>query len=222
MPKGDYSKSSQLSKTKIQQIVELYESGLSMREVGLQFGISRQRVHQLLKRAKEEPKKSKQLSPANIYRLIKLYEIGLSMREVGLEFGISAQRVEQILKKAGIKKRKFTKSYRLLKARKEKQKILPKELLIKYYKDEKLSIPEILDRLKASRNMLYKSLEYHNIPKREEEGILDSKLSEELLRKLYLDENLTAVEIAQQLGYASVTIKKRLSKFGIRKGYKQT
>src|SRR5687768_15627104 len=106
------------------------------------------------------------------------------MREVGLEFGISAQRVEQILKKAGVKKRKFTKSYKLLKARKEKRKILPKELLLNYYKNEKLSIAEILERLKVSRNLLYKSLECHKIPKRNEEGILSSKLTEEILRRL--------------------------------------
>lgn len=192
-----------------------------MREVGLQFGISRQRVQQILQRAKDKPKKPKQLTSADIYRLIKLYEIGLSLREVGLEFGITAQRVEQILKKFGVEKRKFTKSYKLLKARKEKRKILPKNLLVKFYKDEKLSIPEVLRQLKASRNLLYKSLEFHKIPKRKTEGIADSKLSEEVLRRLYLNENLTAQEIAQKLGFATVTVKKRLSKFGITKGGKK-
>lgn len=193
-----------------------------MKEVGLQFGISRQRVHQIVKKAKEKPEKSKRLSSADIYRLVKLYEIGLSLREVGLEFGITAQRVEQIIKKAGIKKRKFTKTFKLRRARREKRKILPKDLLVKFYKDEKLSISEILRQLNVSRNRFYKSLEHHNIPKRETERIQDSKLSEETLRRLYLDKNLTAAEIARQSGCATVTVKKRLSKFGIRKCNKQT
>lgn len=143
------------------------------------------------------------------------------MREVSLEFGITAQRVEQILKKADVKRRKYTRSKRLLEARKRKRKILPKELLLKYYKDEKLPVSEILRRLKASRTSLYKSLEYHNIPKRETIGIHNSPLTEDILRRLYLEEDLTATEIARKLGYATVTVKKGLSKFGIRKQDRQ-
>lgn len=164
---------------------------------------------------------SSQRRKTKIGRIIELYESGLSMREVGLQFSITAQRVEQILKKPGVKKRKFTKSNKLLEARKEKRKILPKDLLLKFYKDQNLPILKILRQLKVSRNLLYKSLEYHKIPKRETEGIPDSKLSQELLRRLYLEENLTATEIAGQLGFATITIKKRLSKLGITKGDKQ-
>src|SRR5687768_11933770 len=171
---------------------------------------------------KGDSKKSSQRSDNEIQRLIQLYESGLTMKEVGAEFGITAQRVEQILKKAGVKKRKYTKSDRLLEARKRKRKILSKELLLKYYKDEKFTVGEILRRLKASRTSLYKSLKYHNIPKRETIGIHNSPLTEDILRRLYLGEDLTATEIARKLGYATVTIKKGLSKFGIRKRDRQT
>ena len=217
MAKGSPKTSSHQKYIKIWRVIALYEGGLSMQEVGLQFGISRQRVHQILKKAKEKPEESGERSYKETRRLIELYQSGLSMKEVGTEFGISAQRVEQILKKAGVEKRKFTKSDKFLKVRKEKRKILPKELLVKYYLDENLPIPEILRRLEAGRSLLYNSLEYHKIPIRKTEGLLDSKLTEELLRRLYLDENLTAREIGQKLGFAAVTVKKRLSKFGIKK-----
>jgi predicted DNA-binding protein YlxM (UPF0122 family) len=171
---------------------------------------------------KGDSKKSSQRSDSEIQRLIQLYESGLTMKEVGAEFGITAQRVEQILKKAGVKKRKYTRSNRLLEARKKKRKILPEELLLKLYKDEKLPIPEILRRLDTSRSLLYKSLASFNIPKRVTGVIQSSELTEKLLRRLYLEEDLTAAEIARRLGYASITIKKRLSKFGIRKQDRQT
>lgn len=165
---------------------------------------------------------SSQRKDIKIRRLIELYESGLSMREVGLEFGITRQRVEQILKKAGIRTRKFTTSDKFLEGRKRKRKILPKKLLLKVYKDEKLHIEEILQRLNTNSNSLYQSLEFHNIPKRKTEGIQFSKLTEDVLRRLYLEEDLTATEVAGQLGYASVTIKKRLSELGIRKCDRQT
>ena len=144
------------------------------------------------------------------------------MREVGLEFGITRQRVEQILKKADVKTRKFTISDKFLEGRKRKRKILPKELLLKVYKDENLPIEEIRRRLNTNSNSLYQSLEFHNIPKRKTEGFHYSKLTEDVLRRLYLEEDLTATEVAGQLGYASITIKKRLSEFGIRKRDRQS
>ena len=166
---------------------------------------------------KEDCKKSSQQKDTRIPHIIELYQSGLSMREVGAEFGVTAQRVEQILKNAGVNRRKYTKSSTVLKARNRKRKILSKDLLLKLYSDERLPVPEILRRLDASRNSLYKSLEYHKIPKREIEVIAYSALNEEILRWLYLKEDLTAAEIARELGFATITIKKRLSKFGIRK-----
>ena len=150
-------------------------------------------------------------------RMIELYQSGLSMREVGLEFGMSGQRVEQILKKAGIETRRYTRSNRLFEARKSKRKVISKELLLELYKDEELSVFEIIKKLGVSYVSFYKSLKYHNIPKRKTQGIHYSALTEEILRRLYLEEGLTAREIAQKLGFAAITVKKRLSKFGIRR-----
>ena len=151
------------------------------------------------------------------YRIVELYKSGMSMKEVGLEFGISAQRVEQILKKAGVETRKYTRSNRLLEARKRKRKSLSKQLLVRLYEDERLPVSEITEKLGVSHAKLYQSLEFYKIPRRKAEGFEYSKLTEDVLRRLYLGEDLTASEIAEKLGFASITIKKRLSKFGIRK-----
>jgi predicted DNA-binding protein YlxM (UPF0122 family) len=171
---------------------------------------------------KGESFNSSQQNDTKIRRLIELYESGLSMREVGARFSITRQRVEQILKKAGIRTRKFTISDKFLEGRKRKRKILPKELLLKFYRDEKLPIAEIRRRLNTNSNSLYKSLKFHNIPKRGAEGNQSSKWSKDVLRRLYLEEDLTAVEIARKLGFAPNTIKKRLSEFGIKKRDRQT
>ena len=155
---------------------------------------------------------------AEIKQLVDLYESGQTMEQVSEEFGISRQRAEQILKKAGVKTRKFTVSDKYLRSRRRKRKILPKELLLKHYKKENLPISQILKTLNVSSTTFYKSLEFHNIPKLKTEGFETTKLTEDLLRRMYLEENLTSTEIARRLGYAPITIKRRLSKLGIRKG----
>lgn len=171
---------------------------------------------------KDESLKSSQQRNTKIQRVIELYQSGLSMKEVSLQIGVTPQRVEQILKKAGVQTRKYTTSKRLLEARKRKRRILPKELLLKFYNEECLPISEIIEKLDVSLPSFYKSLEYHKITKRKTEGIHYSSLTEELLRRLYLEEDLTAQEIAKKLGFAGITIKKRLSKFGIKKRGRQT
>lgn len=195
----------------------MFESGLSMKKIGVVFGISRQRVHQIIRKAREKPKKSDFLTRAHLQPIIRLYQSGLSMREIGARFGVTAQRVEQILKQAGVKKRKFTRSSKFLDAKKEKRTILPKDLLVKYYKHEKLPVTEILRRLKISRSLFYKNLQYHHIATRAAEGNHRSPLTDIVLRQLYSERGMTAKEIARRFGYATVTVKKRLSKLGIRK-----
>ncbi|MGC2234935.1 MAG: hypothetical protein WA584_02070 [Pyrinomonadaceae bacterium] len=163
-------------------------------------------------------KRSYRRSESEIWRMIRLYHSGLSMEQVGEQFGISKQRVEQIFRKLGVETRRHTKTDKFLEGHKKRIKILPKELLVKYYKDEKLPVGEIIKSLKTSSSMFYKSLEFHNIPKRITEGTRYSSLTEDVLRRLYLDEDLSSTEIATRLDYSSVTIRKRLSAYGIRKG----
>jgi predicted DNA-binding protein YlxM (UPF0122 family) len=166
---------------------------------------------------KEDLRESSQQSETKIQRIIELYQSGLSMREVGLEFGVTRQRVQQILKDAGVETRNYTKSNRFFEVRKEKRKVVPKELLIKYYQDQSLSVREVIEKLGTNSVLLYKSLKFHNIPKRIEESSKNSPLTREVLRRLYLEEGLTSSEIASRLGYSRFTIRNKLSQYGIRK-----
>jgi predicted DNA-binding protein YlxM (UPF0122 family) len=89
--------------------------------------------------------------------------------------------------------------HRLIEARRKKRKTLPEKLLVKLYKDERLRVEEITERFNISHASLYQSLELYNIPKRKTEGFEYSSLIEDLLRRLYLEEGLTAREIARNL-----------------------
>ncbi|MCA1640073.1 MAG: hypothetical protein LC768_17420, partial [Acidobacteria bacterium] len=81
---------------------------------------------------------------------------------------------------------------------------------------KKLPVKEITKTLKTSSGVLYRNLATHKTPKRIDEGIEHSPLTGELLRRLYIEEGLTSTEIAHQLGYAPVTVRKRLSAYGIK------
>lgn len=165
------------------------------------------------------PKRNQKRDQAEIQEMIRLYREGLSMREVGEKFNISRQRIERIFKKAGVETRKQTKSQTFLESlKKRRKKIVPKELILKYYKLEKMPVRDILKKLNITLPSFYKNLVYHDIERRISEGIVYSRLTKSVLCRLYLEEKLTAKQIADKLGYSPVTVKNRLSKYGIRKG----
>lgn len=155
--------------------------------------------------------------PAELKRMIELYKGGLSMEETGEAFGISKQRVEQILKKEGVKTRGNTNTEKYAASKKSRRKILPKDLLIDLYVDKKLPVKEIALKLGVSEGSLYRNLSEYGIPRRETEPSFSSPLTAELLRKLYIDEKMTARQIAEKLDYAPITVKKRLSELRIKK-----
>ncbi|MEJ7860867.1 MAG: hypothetical protein WKF90_04425 [Pyrinomonadaceae bacterium] len=152
----------------------------------------------------------------DISRMKELYESGLSLEAVGKRFGISKQRVAQIFDKAGVKKRNFTKTNKYVRGQKSRRRIIPKETLIELYINKKLPVKEITKTLKTSSSVLYRSLAVYKIAKRVDQGIEYSPLTHELLRRLYIEEDLTSTEIARRLCYAPVTIRKRLSAYGIK------
>lgn len=152
-----------------------------------------------------------------INELVTLYKSGLPLSAIGEKYGITRQRIHQILKKADGKsqvadERKFQRQKRLIKAR-----ILEKDLLTEFYVTEGLSIKELQKRFNLGYKLIRKSLVYYRIPIRRGNLLPKSVLTRDLLTKLYLDQNLTAGEIAARLGYQVITIKTRLSKLGIKK-----
>ena len=145
-----------------------------------------------------------------------LYEGGLTLREVGAQFGISKQRVEQLLNRAGISRRKNTESAESLKAWAAKKQSIPKGKLIELYVDKNLPIYKVLRELKTSAATLNEALDLYGIPRRDKYILVASPLTRELLHRLYIEEGLTASEIARKYGKATITVQKKLSKFGIK------
>ena len=162
-------------------------------------------------------KKSSRSNADDIKQMIVLYKSGLTLEAVGARFGISKQRISQIFSKAGLKKRPYTKSKKFINSRKSQKIIVPKEKLIELYKYKKLPVCEIIKTLKTSTKVFYRSLDFHRISRRRDEAVEHLSLKRELLRCFYIEEDLTATEIARRLNCATITVRKRLSEFGIRK-----
>jgi len=155
-------------------------------------------------------------SDDQIQEMKALYENGMTLTEVGEKFDISKQRVEQIFKKAGIQIRSRKMSFKFRNTPR-KRKILEKDLLVKWYLDERMSLREMEKQLKIGFTIIRNSLVHHGIRIRPANEYISAPLTRELLEPLYLQEKMTADEIAGQLGYQPVTIKKKLSELGIKK-----
>lgn len=138
--------------------------------------------------------------------------------EAGRAYGISGPRVAQLFKKFGIPRVKRSKPQELKNERFMKNNLIPKDVLIDLYVNKKLRVEDILKYLKKSSRDFYKSLEIYSIPKRK---VFDdnspSRLAYDLLHRMYIEEELTAKEIAAEFGCSPFSIEKRLAKLGIRK-----
>lgn len=170
---------------------------------------------------KRQRKSSSSWSEAEIKQMADLYESGWSLEQVGKEFGISRPRVDQLFKRAGVRTRKFTFTDKYRKTRGRKRKILSKQLLLEVYKIENLPLSRMLEMLGVSTDIFYNSLAFYRIPLLKGGAVKLTRLSEDILRQLYLEENLSSREIARRLGCARITVKKRLWELGIRKKNKE-
>jgi transcriptional regulator with XRE-family HTH domain len=155
-------------------------------------------------------------SARQIKEMADLYDSGKSLAEVGEEYGISKQRVNLILRKNGYQTRSRATAARIANLNR-KPRILERDILDKFYLEKRLTITEMANQLKISYPVIRKSLIYHKIPIRSANDYRFTSLTRELLEPLYLEENLTAREIAGRLGFSLVAITKRLSKLGIKK-----
>ena len=152
-----------------------------------------------------------------IREMIGLYKSGLSYSEIGALYGISFQKVGYIFSKKGFKARKHTVSKRFRAAMDGKRKLIDREMLERLYVEERLSTMKIASLLGINQNLVYNNLIFYGIPLRPLENYATSELTPELLKRLYIDQNLTAQQIGDQLGFSVKTVRKRLNKFGIKK-----
>lgn len=155
-------------------------------------------------------------------RIVAQYRAGASLEAVGNDFGITRERVRQILESAGCPRRLMTVTEKFISSRRKPKKLIAKAILEKLYAEEKLSLNRIRRQLKTTLLIIYRSLERHGIKRRsEQENKLRLRKRPDLdcrtLHKLYIEDDLSAREIAETFDYAAATVKTRLSRSGIRK-----
>ena len=156
-------------------------------------------------------------SEDEIKRMKSSYDEGKTLSEVGVLFGLSRARVGQIFRLNNFKIRKKTASMKFAKAMGKRRIILDRKLLVDLYTHQKLSMQKIAAQLSTSGDVVHRNLRNYKISIRTREIYYKSRLTPELLRRLYIDENLTAAEIAKRLNYSISSIGKNLKKFGIKK-----
>ncbi|MFF8617939.1 hypothetical protein [Streptomyces sp. NPDC015350] len=84
------------------QLIKLYESGMSLRETGRQCGISTSTARKQLLAAGVTMRPGAPHRQVDVPKLIKLYESGMSLREAGRQCGISRSTVQKHLLAAGV------------------------------------------------------------------------------------------------------------------------
>lgn len=82
------------------RLAEMYEGGMTLREVGEEFGISGERVRQILDRLEVSTRSSK---VGELEGLEEMASRGMSVKEIAGEFGISEAVVRNRLRKKGVK-----------------------------------------------------------------------------------------------------------------------
>jgi len=81
-------------------VVKLYESGLTMDQIGKELFISTTSVYKILKRRKIKSRHSgNRIDPAKFKRIFELYNLGATIEEVSKIYGVTRQAIEKILYK---------------------------------------------------------------------------------------------------------------------------
>lgn len=168
-------------------------------------------------RARTAMKKSHGYGVTEFLEMIRLNKEGLSADEIAGRFDIPEKFVNFVIARAELK------SFRMKKKREKAQlKRLPGEQLIDLYVQQKLPTSEILRLLNISYVTLYINLNYWKIPLRDSKA---KKLADErsdLLRKLYIEDNLSFEELAARLNLQIPYIKRKLRQMGIKTNKRDT
>lgn len=93
-----------LSEEEVQLLIEGYEAGATVYELGDRFGISRQTVGKLLKR-RGVTMRRQGLSPEQIDEAVRLYADGWSLARIGERLGVDHGTVWNRLRERGVRMR---------------------------------------------------------------------------------------------------------------------
>ena len=94
-----------LSPAEVAELVAVYRSGVSARELARRLGLHRDTVARHLERAGVVKRERIKMTPARVERAAELYAAGWSTQRIGTELGASAGAVCRALKKAGVRMR---------------------------------------------------------------------------------------------------------------------
>ncbi len=150
------------------------------------------------------------------------YRAGQSLQQIGDSYGLSRVRVQQILEQAGCPRRTRTPSDKPARSRRKPVEMIDKKTLDKLYSIDKISLTDIRRQLGTTFYAIYRSLAHYKMKLRAADEhrqirIKCPELDRAALRKLYVEDGLTAAVIAERFGFALVTIRQMLGRHGIRK-----
>jgi DNA invertase Pin-like site-specific DNA recombinase len=94
----------QLDDDQVQRLIEGYQSGATVYELGERFGINRQTVSKILHR-NGVPMRTRGLCPEQIDDAVRLYEEGWSLAKIGMRMGVDATTVLKRLRERGARTR---------------------------------------------------------------------------------------------------------------------
>ncbi len=97
----DIRRQRMLTDADMQEVIEMYRSGKTTRQIAEATGAHRHTIANRLKAAGIKLRRGK-ISNGEVAKLIRLYESGLSMAAVGERLNLDAQTVLNYLRKAGV------------------------------------------------------------------------------------------------------------------------
>ncbi|HEX6074206.1 MAG TPA: helix-turn-helix domain-containing protein [Micromonosporaceae bacterium] len=88
----------------MQRLIEGYQAGATVYELGAQFGIARQTVGKILKRQGVKMRRQG-LAPEEVDEAVRLYEAGWSLARIGERMGVNPTTVLNRLRERGVRMR---------------------------------------------------------------------------------------------------------------------
>lgn len=90
-----------LSEAQVDELVALYEQGMTLVQLGIRFGVYRHTVAAHLSR-RSVRKRARGLAAEHVPEAAKLYASGLTLMEVGLKFSVSQGAVRRMVAAEGV------------------------------------------------------------------------------------------------------------------------
>jgi len=208
------------TRSRDKQVARLYvEEGLSLEEAGARFGLTPERVRQILERAGVRRRDGgASLSPEEEVQrdqeIVRLYvEEGLSLEKAGARLGLTSERVRQKLERRGVSPRNG--SCRLT----HEQQARRDQEIVRLYVEEGLSLKKIGARFGLSDFAVRHILERAGVTRRA--GGLCHLLRDQQMHRnreivrLYVEESLTGKELGARFGLSETGISYTLRRAGV-------